>query len=210
MSKWHGRTSKMLDPLRETCKNCGICAIGRQMHEANGRIFDPHVFSNMKPSKVMILAQNPGFQECMDGFPLVGPSGKNLNDALELNGLSRDNFYISNIVKCHTPGNRAPTESEVLECSNILNLELATIKPRLIITLGAAAFQYLCPNEDYTSAMGKIIKGRYNVYPIYHPSPRNLTIKSRSDKFHADIRRVCALIKLAKLDDPEADIKVAT
>lgn len=101
---WSERVGRMLLSMEGTVKQCSMCHLGRQMcTEPRGNreiTFDPHVFSNRKPSKWMVIGQNPGVNECLDNEPFVGEAGQFFNYHLEANGLERNDFYISNTVKC--------------------------------------------------------------------------------------------------------------
>lgn len=187
----------MLAPFKQVCKNCTICHLGR-----NDKIFkNTKVFSNMKPSKFVIVGQNPGRTEVEKDEPFVGDSGRIFNEELKKNNTSRDDFYITNIVKCYTEDNRRPTNEEILYCNSFLRLELNIIRPMLVITLGAVAYEELMPGTKYSDNLGKIVKSsKYGVkvFPIYHPSPRNLSIQERKDKFCRDLHNLCSIIKVTK------------
>jgi DNA polymerase len=190
----------MLPQIKDLCKNCTLCPLGRSQHTVKNYAFDPHVFSNMNKSKYVVIGQNPGLSECIHDEPFVGQSGKNFNDEVEKHGLTREMFYITNIVKCHTDKNRAPTSKEVKACRPILDLELMFLDPHLIITLGGYAFKRVCPKENYSKSLGTVkkvmIAGKErDVFPIYHPSGMNLAIKERKDKFEQDIKLLSKLIK---------------
>ena len=193
------KKSRMLLALRDACKDCEMCRLGMQEHSHNGnKIEDPHVFSNLKVSRFMVVGQNPGYNECIEDEPFVGDAGKNFNRELEVNGLTRDDFYISNIVKCHTEKNRAPLEDEKETCSMFLKMEIKILRPLFVVTLGVAPFSILCPKENYGSSLGKIMKSEWygiKVFPVYHPSPRNLSNPDRRNKFKVNIKTLCNLVK---------------
>lgn len=189
---------RMLRPLRATCKECQMCRLGRMEHIHNDKpINDPHVFSTMTPSQFMVVGQNPGYNECVKDEPFVGDAGEFFNKTIEENGLSRKDFYVTNAVKCHSPENRKPEADEVETCLPFLLMEMRTLRPVLVITLGATAFDILCPGMGLTDNLGTIIKSKYGVkvYPVYHPSPRNMADPSRKSKFQSDIYALCELIK---------------
>lgn len=196
----------MLAELKNLCKSCTLCPLGRSQHTANNKTFDPHVFSNMVKSKYVVIGQNPGFNECLEDEPFVGQAGMTFNREIGKHGLEREMFYITNIVHCHTDKNRAPYKSEVAACSQLVKMELMHLKPRLVITLGKFAFQALCPDETYSTSLGIVKKSKMiasgvgtgkilNVFPVYHPSGMNLSMKKRKDKFESDIALLCRLIK---------------
>lgn len=201
------RKLEMLRPLHAACMACTMCRLGRQEHIHRGNKIDqPHVFSNMNPSRYVVIGQNPGYNECVEGEPFVGDAGEVFNEQIELNGLSRDKFYITNTVKCHTPENRAPELDEVSICEPFLRMELKVLRPVLVISLGAVAFNILCPDKKYSDSLGTVVESRFEVkvFPVYHPSPRNMTDPSRKRKFSEDIAKMCALIKKYDELKPEA------
>jgi DNA polymerase len=206
------RRHRMLSLLGAVCHECQMCVLGEHAQEVRGHKFDPHCWSSMKVSKIMVIGQGPGLNECLEGVPFVGDSGKNFNEELARHGLTRDNFYISNTVKCYAPQNRAPTESEVSACKLFLQMEMAILRPVLIVTLGQVAFDRMCPNHDYSSSLGTISRdngsGHVPVFAVYHPSPRNLEVPERKARFKRQMAVLCALVKKieagALKDSPES------
>jgi len=194
----------MLKQIEILCQNCTLCRLGKALPVINGTQLDPHVFSNMNPSKYAIFGQNPGFNECIQKIPFVGDAGRNFDKEIIKHDINRELFYISNVVHCYTPKNRKPLPEELRACRPIIMMELLAINPKLIITLGKPAFETFCPEEHYGSSLGsvrftKIIQNKFiPVFPIYHPSGMNLAIKQRRFKFEKDIKMLCDLIK--KLD----------
>lgn len=201
----------MLPQLKELCKNCTLCRLGREKHEIRGEKLDPHVFSNMIESKFVIIAQNPGYHECKKELPLVGQAGQKLDKELAKHDIDRSLFYITNTVHCHTPNNRSPLPEEFKACRSIISMELNYLQPELVITLGKPAFQALCPDENYSQSLGMIKKSKamgrtINVFPIYHPSGMNLAVKVRKQKFEEDIEKLCKLIKTLKQSEVSNEI----
>jgi DNA polymerase len=151
----------------------------------------------MTPSRFMVIGQNPGYDEMMIGLPFVGAAGRAFDQEIAKHGLSRKDFYISNIVKCYTEHNRGPTAEEIVACSEHLSREIEVLKPTLVITLGLYSFKYLCSDAEYNKSLGTIVKStRYDVkvFPIYHPSPRNLSVQTRRRKYEHDIEMLCKVI----------------
>jgi DNA polymerase len=166
-------------------------------HEHDNKLEECHVFSNMNPSRYMVVAQNPGYNECIGDEPLIGDSGEIFDEIIERNGLSRSTFYITNVVKCYSPSNRKPEIDEVVACEPFLTIELKLLRPIIVVSLGAVAFESLCPSLSFSDSLGKIVKSKFdvNVYPVYHPSPRNMADKHRKKRFEADMRVLCEMIK---------------
>ena len=191
----------MLSYLRDFTLNCSMCPLGRQKCSEHNEVFDPHVFSNMKQSKFMVVGQNPGFNECKQGEPFVGDAGRFFNECVESNGLSRGDFYISNVVKCHTVGNECPSINHVDICEGILRLEISILKPYLVVTLGALSLGSFCPNLKLSEVVGKLVKSdRFgvNVFPIFHPSPRNMSSEHRRGSFIKCIKLLCKVVSVKK------------
>lgn len=190
----------MLTHLKSLCKNCSLCPLGKTQPTVNGKTLDPHVFSNMLGSKYVVIGQNPGFNECVQDEPFVGQASQTFNTEVEKHGLKRDMFYITNILHCYTENNRAPSSAELAACRPLVQMELMHLKPRLVITLGKFAFQALCPGGDYAASLGTIVKSDFiptkelSVFPIFHPSGMNLSVKERKDKFEKHIALMCKLI----------------
>lgn len=188
----------MLRSLRDTCKDCIMCELGRKLKVVHNERIDPHVFSTMNFSRIMVIGQNPGFNECKQDEPFVGQAGENFNAEIGKHGLNRSNFYITNIVKCHTDDNTKPSEEHIQRCSLFLKMEINIIAPIFVVTLGAPSFSYLCQNAIYGKALGKMTYSDVidrKVYAIFHPSPRNLAIESRKEGFERQIHMLCKLVK---------------
>jgi len=190
---------KFLSTLSTACRLCQNCELGiKEAERTIGEVIiarDPHVFSNMAySSRFLVVGQNPGWEELEKGEPFVGAAGRNFNKALERNGMSRSDFYISNAVKCFTPNNTKPTRRQQEKCSTWLQIEINTIKPIFVITLGASAFDVLCPDLKYSSSLGTIVKSDefgVKIFPIYHPSPLNA---ENLPEFNHQIDVLCELI----------------
>ncbi len=124
-------------------------------------------------AQIMFIGEAPGHDEDEQGVPFVGRSGKLLTKLLEESGLSRDEVYITNVVKCRPHENRAPTVKELNICKNAHLLdEIKIINPKVICTLGSTATKALL------GAKSRIAKERGNVHqwegfviiPTYHPA----------------------------------------
>ena len=116
------------------------------------------VFGNGNPhDEIMIIAEVPGFYDDKSGIVLQGKSGKLLDDILAACGFTRDeHIYISNIVKCRPPNNRAPNTIEKNACLPYLYKQIELINPKVIILLGATALKGLIdPNAGITKLRGQ-------------------------------------------------------
>lgn len=196
----------MLLPMADTCVACSMCELGRRGATIDGKIErDPHVFSNMNPRRIMVVGQNPGWNEVLERTPFVGESGHNFDAELAKHGMDRSSLYICNIVRCYTNGNATPLPKHIERCRPFLQMEINLIRPVLVASLGRVAFDGLCPGEAYGKALGRITKSQiYDVpvFAIYHPSPMNLGEPARKAAFEKQMRLFCGLVqKLIKQAD---------
>ena len=125
---------------------------------------------------IMVIGINPGKQEDREGYPFVGGSGRILDKLLYGAGIRRSACWVTNIVKCASPGNRRPTPEEIIACKDQLNAELLTFKPNVIIALGDVALEVLTGKKGITKYRGSIlptpnwIPHKCKVVPTFHPS----------------------------------------
>ena len=91
----------------------------------------------------MFVGEGPGADEDAQGEPFVGRAGQLLNNMIKAMGLRREDVYIANVVKCRPPGNRTPEPDECETCSPFLMRQIATIKPKVVVALGATAAKNL-------------------------------------------------------------------
>jgi DNA polymerase len=87
-------------------------------------------------ARVMFVGEAPGFNEDLQGRPFVGAAGNLLNEMLKLAGLSREEVFITNVVKCRPPNNRDPAEEEVEACKPYLFRQLEAVGPEIVVCLG--------------------------------------------------------------------------
>lgn len=123
-------------------------------------------------AEVMFVGEGPGQNEDEQGRPFVGAAGKLLTELLESIGLSRSDVFITNIVKCRPPNNRAPRKSEIEVCNPYLMSQIELIKPRIICPLGTPAITTLLGEEfTATRSHGKpTSKDNLIILPMYHPA----------------------------------------
>lgn len=196
------RKLKILRGLSDACSSCNMCELGLKnvaRDKESGDFRDPHVFSNLNPKRFMVVGQNPGWTELGVGVPLVGEAGVNFDVEIERHKLSRDDFYICNACRCFTPGNTRPEARNLEACRPYLEMEIRTIKPKLVVALGGVAFEQLCPGVPFSESLKKITKSKkYDgvpVFPVYHPSPVNLDEGGKRKDFEEQIALMCGLVK---------------
>ncbi len=120
----------------------------------------------------MFVGEGPGQNEDEQGRPFVGAAGKFLSELLESIELKRSEVFITNIVKCRPPNNRAPRKSEIEACNPYLESQIRLINPRIICPLGTPAITTLMGDEYSASrSHGKsLTKGDLTILPMYHPA----------------------------------------
>jgi len=132
------------------------------------------VFGHGNPdAQLMFVGEGPGRDEDAQGLPFVGRAGQLLTKIIEAIDLTRNDVYISNVVKCRPPNNRTPLPDESKTCKQLILLkEIAIIQPTIICALGATAVQALLgENVTITKARGVFhTLGTIPVMPTYHPA----------------------------------------
>lgn len=126
-------------------------------------------------AELMFVGEGPGEQEDLQGMPFVGRSGELLTQALLHAGLTRDEVFIANVVKCRPPNNRDPLPEEVASCRPYLDKQIELIRPKVVVALGRIAAGYLLEREiKITKERGKLDFLPRNpdviVSIVYHPS----------------------------------------
>ena len=122
-------------------------------------------------SDVIFVGEAPGKNEDKNGEPFIGIAGKKLSVALEEAGISREEVYITNIVKCRPPKNRVPTTIERDTCQEYLKQEITIIKPKIICVLGNTAFNSLLGGSEITKFSGKLVRKDNQLYFLtVHPA----------------------------------------
>jgi len=183
--------SEKLDIVKQKVIKCKKCELYKTRDNAvPGK-------GNFK-SDVIFVGEAPGKNEDKHGEPFIGIAGKKLNSALEMAGVSRDNVYITNIVKCRPPNNRVPKTDERNRCQEYLKEEIAIIKPKIICVLGNTAFNSVLGGSEITKFRGKVIRKNNQLYFItIHPAA---TIYNQKliDVLNEDIAALFELIKELK------------
>jgi len=137
--------AKALKLIREDLGDCTRCVLHKQ-----GRKQIVFGVGNPK-AELMFIGEAPGADEDQQGEPFVGRAGQLLTNMIKAMGLSRQDVYIANIIKCRPPNNRTPERDECETCSPFLMRQIATIKPKVIVALGAVAAKTLLAINDSMS-----------------------------------------------------------
>jgi DNA polymerase len=148
---------KALKIIREDLGDCTRCVLHKQ-----GRKQIVFGVGNPK-AELMFVGEGPGADEDAQGEPFVGRAGQLLNNMIKAMGIEREQVYIANIVKCRPPGNRTPEREECATCSPFLMRQIAVVKPKVIVALGAiAAKTLLAMNASMIQLRGRF----YDFRPV--------------------------------------------
>jgi uracil-DNA glycosylase len=182
---------KELEKIKKQVTQCTKCELSKTRNNSvPGK-------GNFK-SDVIFVGEAPGKNEDMKGEPFIGIAGKKLSIALENAGITRDDVYITNIVKCRPPKNRVPTTNERNTCQNYLKKEIEIIKPKIICILGNTAFNSLLGGKEIIKFRGKIVRKNNQLYFLtIHPAA---TIYNQKliNVLKKDIKKLLKVIKELK------------
>ena len=152
------------------CTRCRLCRSRTNTVPGDGSV----------DADIMFIGEAPGRSEDLKGLPFVGRAGAILDELLGSVNLSRDEIYICNILKCRPPGNRDPSDKEIEACVGSLEIQIKTIDPKIIATLGRFSTAYILQRFHIESAKiselhGKIVDaqtpfGLKRIVPLFHPA----------------------------------------
>ena len=144
------------------CRRCALC---------EGRTNVVPGFGNPE-ARVMLIGEAPGKNEDLQGRPFVGAAGKYLTELLGYAGLTRDEVFIANVLKCRPPSNRNPQPDEIGLCTPFLRDQVRAIGPEYLVTMGNFATKFILKTDrGITGLHGKPhIADRFIVYPVFHPA----------------------------------------
>ena len=157
--------SAALAAIREEIGDCQRCTLCEQRNKI--------VFGDGDPNaELMFVGEGPGADEDEQGLPFVGRAGQLLNNMITAMGLSREQVYIANIVKCRPPQNRVPEPEEAAACTPFLFRQIDVVRPRMLVALGATAATYLLAGKSSLASLrGRIHDCRGSKLVVtYHPA----------------------------------------
>lgn len=157
--------TRKLKILYESVKNCRRCSLYRTRKNI---VFG----SGSTDASLVFIGEAPGEEEDIEGLPFVGRAGQLLTKIIQSVHLTREEVYITNILKCRPPGNRNPLPEEIKQCEPYLIEQLNILQPKLICALGLYAAQTLLKTKSSISTLrGKIHwYNQIKVLPTYHPA----------------------------------------
>jgi len=163
----------LLDVVASEVIVCTKCPLWKSRLNAVPGVGNPE-------TRIMFIGEAPGMSEDAKGEPFVGTAGKLLDVLLSQVGLSREQVFITNVVKCRPPRNRQPKPLEIETCTPYLDRQILVIKPELIVTLGSHSTSYIfskaaLPFDSITQTHGKPQKANVldlalTIFPMYHPA----------------------------------------
>lgn len=177
-----------LEGLAKRIRACTLC----RLHEGRTHAVPGE---GRRGSGLFLLGEGPGRHEDEQGRPFVGQAGKVLDSALRKAGISRDDVFITNIVKCRPPDNRRPKADEVAACRPYLAAQIRIVRPKVIVTLGDAAIKGLL-GPGGGLAWARRGSPRYDGIPIlatYHPAAA-LYNRRLASVLEADLARASKLV----------------
>jgi uracil-DNA glycosylase len=165
--------AKSLKELRDEARKCQDCPLWANATQTVFGAGDPH-------ARVMLVGEQPGDEEDKKGLPFVGPAGKLLDRALEAAGVDRELLYVTNAVKhfkWQARGKRrlhkTPAQREIDACHQWLEREVQTVRPHVIVALGATAAKALIgPQFKVSVQRGQFVESPLApyVFATFHPS----------------------------------------
>ena len=184
--------AQALEGLAERLRGCTRCPLseGRTMVVVGAG--DPD-------ADLMFIGEAPGANEDRTGLPFVGQAGGLLDGLLGGIGLSREQVFIANVLKCRPPGNRDPRPEEIAECRGFLVEQVALVRPRVICALGNFATRLLSGHPDGIGRVHgqplPITMGGVDaiLYPVYHPAAALYT-RAMLGTLQEDFARIPSLL----------------
>jgi uracil-DNA glycosylase len=181
-----------LDELAATVAECTRCPLSQTRTQV--------VFGSGSPTAdLMFVGEAPGFHEDKQGVPFVGAAGQLLGKLLAGIGLTREDVYVVNVLKCRPPGNRDPLPEEIEACESHLFRQIELIRPQVVATLGNFATKLLSGKPDgITKVHGRpqplVLGGSHvTLFPLFHPAAALYTPRML-DVLAEDFGRLPALL----------------
>lgn len=154
-----------LETLAAQISDCRAC----RLHETRRH---PVPGEGSDHPDILFVGEGPGETEDQFGRPFIGKAGQLLSRIIEKMGYSREQIFITNVVKCRPPQNREPLADEVAACRPYLMRQIELLEPKVIVCLGRVAVSHLLgSSEGITRLRGKVLRlGEIPVVPTFHPS----------------------------------------
>ena len=181
-------SAETLEEIRSDLGDCTRC----RLHGGRTNL----VFGVGSPTADLVfVGEAPGRDEDRQGIPFVGRAGQLLTRIIAAIGLSREEVYIANVIKCRPPNNRNPEADEVATCEPFLFRQLDVIRPRVVVALGGFAIRTLLQTDEAVSRLrGRVFDYRgAKLVPTFHPAFLLRSPERKRDVWE-DMKRVRALL----------------
>lgn len=153
-----------LTELHEEIAKCQSCILSEARK-------NPVPGEGPEKAQLVFIGEGPGFHEDQQGRPFVGAAGHFLEELLDDIGLTREDVYICNVIKCRPPGNRDPLPEEIEACKPFLDKQIEIISPQMIVTLGRFSMERYFQGAKISQIHGQPRRiGGIIYYPMYHPA----------------------------------------
>ena len=162
-----------LELIADEVRHCTAC----ELHKGRTRAVPGEGPVN---AEIMFIGEAPGRNEDLQGRPFVGQAGKLLEELLAEIGLTREDVWIGNVVKCRPPENRDPRPEEIAACAGYLERQIELLQPKVIATLGRYSMEKFFPGAKITKVHGQAKRdGNRVLIPLFHPAYilRNMAAK---------------------------------
>jgi len=153
-----------LETLHDKIRDCTSCKLsGGRSNAVPGE--------GPKQTDILFIGEAPGFHEDKQGRPFVGAAGQFLEELLASIDMSREDVFITNVVKCRPPANRDPEPDEIEACRGYLDRQIELLCPKMVVTLGRFSMVRYFPNAKISQIHGQAKKMDGVIYfPMYHPA----------------------------------------
>ena len=187
-----------LKSLREAAGHCQACPLYRR---ATQTVFG----QGRRNARIMLVGEQPGNAEDLQGVPFVGPAGRVLNEALAEAGIDRDDTYVTNVVKHfkwiavnRRRMHKKPNAREIAACRPWLDQEIAVVKPLILVCLGATAAQALLgPQIRVTKDRGVLMSSPLAPHALATVHPSSILRQQTSDNRHREMARFTDDLRVA-------------
>jgi len=188
--------TRRMDAVRDRTRVCMRCGLWESRTNAV-------VGSGSLDTRIVLVGEAPGRTEDERGLPFVGRAGKVLDELLGKAGLSRDDLFIMNLVKCRPPNNRRPKRAEIGSCEPYLVEQLEIIKPRVIAPMGNSPLGFFLRRYELGRAVIGDVHGeeflvdeswgRVTLFPLYHPAAA-IYNRGLTEALEDDMERLAGLM----------------
>jgi uracil-DNA glycosylase family 4 len=184
------------------CTKCDICLINN---------YHPLEGDGNNDANILFITRNPTSFDVKNNVPMISKDGMLFQEYLDMFNFNRDLIYITNAVKCRTPGNRYPTDKEIYNCRGYLDLEISKINPKIIVLLGLTAvksyfklaFSTINLNMDMLNSKYIVSNGRIILFMV-HPVHGLNSISGRIKLYNAFL----SLLRLYYIINPAHKISI--